>query len=157
MGPSPITASHKQTAEQKEYLRILDESVADIERELADNAPGWQLHVEKDGVTIHKKQVPGSPFLMAKGRGRVPCQPTCVLALMLDDTVKQKWDKMYRQGYKIAPINGTSDIFYAEYKPVLIISPRDFVSVRRVEIRDDYSVFVGGKSVEHPKCPEFPK
>ena len=54
-------------------------------------AGGWEKTDDSDGVTVFKREVPGSPFHGIRGSGLVDAPPATVALVLLDDARAPEW------------------------------------------------------------------
>jgi hypothetical protein len=152
--PPPIVPASPQHIE---YFRMIAQTQRDVLREALaapDGDSGWVSVVEKNGVTICKKSVPGNPLNMMRGACVIRRSPDSVLAMVTNKERKAEWDSLFRSARLVEELCPEYEIACDEYKAVWPTSPRDFCTVRGVARLADGTIIAAGKSVTHPRCPE---
>lgn len=120
----------------------------------ADPTAGWEQTGSSDGVTVFRREVPGSPFHGIKGTGMVDAPPATVALVLLDDARAPEWvDSLV----EARVVNVLSAEEYLEYNRVEMPWPvRDREFLTRVRMRVDAAtrqVEIRSEPADHPALP----
>jgi hypothetical protein len=89
---------------------------------------GWEQIADKDGVTVFRRSVPGSPLKSMKGIGTVDAPPSLVALVLLDDDRAPEWVDSLAES---RVVKVTSSYDYIEYNHIAMpafIRDREFVT-----------------------------
>ncbi|EQC32329.1 hypothetical protein SDRG_10076 [Saprolegnia diclina VS20] len=114
-------------------------------------AKQWTVHGERDGVAVSYK--PDGDLVAVRARGLLPFPAKDILSFVLAVYEKPAHDPLCVVAERVATLDAHTTIDYVAYKPVLLVSGRDFVTrVHSRELNDGSSVVVA-TSTTHPLCP----
>lgn len=97
-------------------------------------AADWQLVRQADGITVSRRDVPGSDIVAFRGEGRLDAPIAVAAAVIFDTTRAAEWAEDLKES-KI--VRWTGDDTYVEYDHVgtpFILKDRDFVSLVKVDV-----------------------
>jgi len=117
----------------------------------------WDLRVDRDGVRVWRRHVPGSPFDEIRGNAILQCPPAQVLALLrrADEETIREYNPMYDSGYDLQQLDANTKVSYGAVRAIFPFKPRD--TVTRVALRE-LPPPLGGtalllRAVSHPDMP----
>jgi hypothetical protein len=116
--------------------------------------PGWEKIGESDGVTVFKREVPGSPFHGIRGSGLVQAPPWKVALVLLDDARAPEWVDSLDAALVVNVISSRE---YIEYNHVAMpwpVSDREFLT--RVTMSHDAATGVSLIRSEPETQASFP-
>lgn len=116
----------------------------------------WEQVSQTDGITVYKREVPGSPLLAFKGEGEIDA-PLPLVATVIFDTSRAKEWVVDLESTKI--VRWVSDSEFIEYDhiktPPIIMKDRDFLSSVKMFVDKTAGVLTFHyKSVVDPAIPE---
>lgn len=117
--------------------------------------PGWEKIGDTDGVTVFKREVPGSPFHGIRGSGLVQAPPWKVALVLLDDARAPEWVDSLDAAMVV---NVVSPVEYIEYNHVSMpwpVSDREFLT--RVTLEHDAASGVSTIRSEPEQQAGFPQ
>lgn len=97
--------------------------------------PGWEKIGDKDGVTVFKREVPGSPFHGLRGSGLVRAPPSRVALVLLDDARAPEWVDSLDAAMVVNVISSSEYIEYNHVSMPWPVSDREFLT--RVTLEHD--------------------
>ena len=100
---------------------------------LASGAPDWTVLKTTDGITVSKRDVPGSPVVAFRGEGDVAASLELVSTVIFDTTRAKEWIADLKES-KI--VRWTADDEFIEYDHVgtpPVMMDRDFLSTVKLE------------------------
>ncbi|HUJ25876.1 MAG TPA: START domain-containing protein [Myxococcales bacterium] len=89
---------------------------------------GWEKTGDEAGVTVWRREVPGSKFLAVKGTGVVDAPPRTVALVLLDDDRAPEWVDSLAEARVVRIVSAAEYIEYNRAAMPLIVSDRDFVN-----------------------------
>jgi len=143
-----VVAEHKYTAVVKQTLQEIIAARDETEDD------GWVLSLEAEGMTIYRKDLPGSPITYIKGYGTFPVDAKQYLDILLDANRKVDYDSMYKDGKTLEQIDEKTSIVTQAFHAIWPTSARDFLLLQHWTTLPDGSLVSVGKSIEHPDYPE---
>ncbi|OQR85531.1 hypothetical protein ACHHYP_11739 [Achlya hypogyna] len=111
----------------------------------------WAPHGEREGVSVSSK--PEGPLLAVRAHGVLPFAAGAVVDFILAIEDKPKYDPLCLRAAHIERIDAQTTIDYCEYKPVLLVSGRDFLTLVHSRTLNDHSTVVVATSTTHAACP----
>lgn len=96
---------------------------------------GWEVMNRDDGIETFRREVPGSPVIALKGRGKIDAPAWKVAAVILGTKRAPEWVDSLEESRVIRMISPTSYIEYNHIGTPFIMKDRDFVS--QVDIKVD--------------------
>ena len=118
-------------------------------------APGkWELIKQKRGVTVYKKQIPGSKFLAVKGQTIMEQPIETIFGVLLDNTRRTEWVNRLKRSEIIEQVSPLEYVVYQEFKLPWPFKNRDFV-YRGLAQKDHESgaITLQMNSIEHKSAP----
>src|SRR5262245_10774003 len=118
-------------------------------------APAWEKIIEEEGITVWKRDVPGSSLVEFMARGAIETPMIRAAAVLRNSGREREWMESCIESRVLewtSPIDAT--IYNRTESPVFFVSDRDLVAQARTTI--DYekkSINIEFKSVEHPRAP----
>ncbi len=97
---------------------------------------GWDYLDEKEGVTIYRKQIEGSPLVAFGGDGMVDAPLIKVASVIYDSTRATEWVSDMKAS---RVVRWTGPLTYVEYDHIgtpIIMKDRDFVSDVKIQVKD---------------------
>ncbi|KDO19770.1 hypothetical protein SPRG_15104 [Saprolegnia parasitica CBS 223.65] len=114
-------------------------------------AKQWTVHGERDGVAVSYK--PDGDLVAVRAHGLLPFPAKDIMSFVLAVHDRPAHDPLCVIAERVATLDAHTTIDYVAYKPVLLVSGRDFVTrVHSRELNDGSSVIVA-TSTTHPLCP----
>lgn len=118
-------------------------------------APAWERISDKNGITIYRREVPGSDVIAFKGDGVVNAPLVRVASVMFDTARSTEWIDSLAEARVVRRI---SDLEYVEYDhfstPPIVMKDRDFVTANKVEYdRARRVLTIRLRSVTDPAAP----
>lgn len=109
---------------------------SDLVQDLTSGSEEWRLQIERQGVRVWRRAVPGSPYDEIRGNGLIKVPPKVVLALLkvADEEVVRQYNPLYGSGYDLQQIDGSTKVSYASVRAVFPFKPRD--TVTRIAFRE---------------------
>jgi hypothetical protein len=98
-------------------------------------ADGWEQIADKDGVTVFRKSVPGSPLKSMKGIGIVDAPVTTVALVLLDDARSHEWVDSLAECRVERMVNPHEYIEYNHIAMPAICRDREFITRVTLEAR----------------------
>lgn len=122
-------------------------------------APDWTLTGQEEGITVYKREVPGSPLMAFRGEGIVNASVERVAAVIFDTRRAPEWVVDLKESKLVKWVSKNEFIEYDHIKtPPIIMKDRDFVS--QVSLKIDpktKEMTFHYKSVSDPAVPESSK
>ena len=98
------------------------------------DSSSWVQIDQGDGLTIYKKEVPGSPILAFKGEGVIHAPISRVAGVLFDNTRAPEWVDSLAESRILKQISPTSHIEYNHVTTPFIIKDRDFVNLVQIHL-----------------------
>ncbi|OQS02307.1 hypothetical protein THRCLA_05311 [Thraustotheca clavata] len=133
-----------------EYATELETAVTTLLSTLG-NANAFTFHGEKNGVRVSSKA--DGNLLEVLGRGTLPFQAKTFVDFILDIDEKMSYDPLCLLAKHHVRFDANTTIDYCEYKPILMVSGRDFLTLVHSRELNDGSILIVVKSTTHPTCP----
>ncbi len=96
--------------------------------------PPWEKFDEQDGITVYRREVPGSPIVALRGEGIVNRPILRVTSVIIDTSRATEWIDSLAEARTLRKI---SDVEYTEWDHVetpFILKDREFVFVSKLEL-----------------------
>jgi hypothetical protein len=103
-------------------------SLADAPTAATSTEPGWERIGESDGVTVFKREVPGSPFHGIRGGGLVQAPPWKVALVLLDDARAPEWVDSLDAAMVVNVISSREYIEYNHVSMPWPVADREFLT-----------------------------
>jgi hypothetical protein len=136
-------------------------SDAPSDAQLAPKAPApsrtqWvQTDQTKDGITLYKREIPGSDVVAFRGEGTVDAPLALVASIIYDCSRGTEWIEDLKESRALRVENPLTFIEYDHVGTPFIMKDRDFVT--RVTTQPDvehHSLIIEYKSVDDPSAPK---
>lgn len=105
-------------------------------RESTSSGEGWTLCVERDGVRVWRRTVPGSSYDEIRGNGLIKAPPKAVLSLLRqgDEETIRTYNPMYDSGHDLEQLDANTKVSYGAVRAIFPFKPRD--TVTRIAFRE---------------------
>jgi hypothetical protein len=118
------------------------------------HADDWTLVGNDHGITVYRRDVPGSAVVALKGEGLIDAPVWKVASVLLDTKRAPEWVDSLKASAVVRRLTPTSYVEYNHLKLPLLIKDRDFVSEVQIDIRaTDRSVTLVYKPTDDPDAP----
>lgn len=114
---------------------------------------GQKVLIEKDGVTIVSKKVPGMDQAIIKAWGSVPGPAHAVYRALCELEERKQWDKNASDLTLIDNMDSNTSIYYSLLPGIFGMQPRDFVDMRHITVLPNGVHLTVFCEAEHPACP----
>src|SRR5258706_11956369 len=88
---------------------------------------GWEKIGEDDGITVYRREVPGSPVIAFKGEGIINASILRVASILVDTTRATEWIDSLVEERTIRRVSETEYIEYDHMGTPFVMKDRDFV------------------------------
>lgn len=137
------------------YTKFVKETIDEmLSAKNETESDGWILSLESEGMTIYRKDIPGTPITYIKGSGIFPVDAQAYLDILLDNNRKPEYDSMYKDGRVVEQVDERTTVVTQSFHAIWPTSARDFLLIQHWTKLPDGTLLSGGKSIEHPECPE---
>jgi len=92
-----------------------------------DRAASWEKIGEDDGITVYRREVPGSPVIAFKGEGIINASILRVASILVDTTRATEWIDSLVEERTIRRVSETEYIEYDHMGTPFVMKDRDFV------------------------------
>lgn len=117
-------------------------------------ADSWAKIDDSDGITIFRREVPGSDVIAFKGEGVVAAPLVRVASVIFDTSHAAEWIDSLVEARVIRRISDTDYVEYDHFGMPLVIKDRDFVTENRLEYdRARKAITISIHSVSDPAAP----
>ena len=131
----------------------------DMVVELTADSEDWKLQLEKKGVKVWRRSVPGCKNDEVRGNGLIKAPPAAVLELIkdADEEIIRQYNPMYDRGYDLEVLDANTKVSYGSVRAIFPFKPRD--TVTRVAFRDlpasaGAGTLVLQRAVKHASMPK---
>jgi len=97
-------------------------------------AGGWELVSVKDGITTHRREVPGSPVVAIRGEGIVDAPILRVASVIMDTRRESEWTDALVEVRRLRTFDKLHYVEYTHIGMPAVLSDREFVVETRVQI-----------------------
>ncbi len=98
-------------------------------------AEAWEKIADDEGITVSRREVPGSPVIAFKGVGVVNAPLARVVAVIVDTPRSTEWMDSTAEARVVRKVNPLEQIVYTHITtPPIVMKDRDFVTRARGEI-----------------------
>jgi hypothetical protein len=116
--------------------------------------PQWKEFNHKDGITVYKAKMPGTPIVAFKGKVLIDAPIKKVLWVLADREHRKDWVDRLDINQELEIISPTKRIIYQSFKMPLFISNRDMVyQTTLTKNKKNGSYILELESVNHKKSP----
>jgi START domain len=117
--------------------------------------PAWEKIGDDDGITVYRREIPGSPIIAFKGEGDVSASILRVASVLVDTSRATEWIDSLTEARVLKQISEDEYIEYDHVSTPFVLKDRDFVIDAKVEL-DPAQKRVALKihSVTDPLAPE---
>lgn len=117
----------------------------------------WTLSVEKKGILVHKREVPGSNLLEFRVRAQVNAPLLHILSVLQDLSSFKEWDPHYKDLKILERKKDTECIYYYAVKAPWPLQDRDFVAFSKITIDEkNRALRMNDRETTHPLAPLHP-
>ena len=121
----------------------------------ADAASGWETLRNQDGITVSRRDVPGSPFVALRGEGDVDAPLLTVGSVLVDVARDHEWIDDIVEAHVLRRVSETEYVVYSHLGTPPTMSDRDFVvDVRISADAPSRTIAVRMHSVDDPAAPK---
>jgi hypothetical protein len=99
-----------------------------------DQAVGWEKIGEDDGITVYRREVPGSPVIAFKGEGIIAASILRVASILVDTTRATEWVDSLVEARTLRKMSETEYIEYDHVGTPFVMKDRDFVIDCKLEL-----------------------
>jgi hypothetical protein len=92
-----------------------------------DRAANWEKIGEDDGITVYRREVPGSPVIAFKGEGVISASILRVASILVDTTRATEWIDSLVEERTLRRVSETEIIEYDHVGTPFVMKDRDFV------------------------------
>lgn len=117
-GPRVGEASAEGEDVESIYAFVADATSAD---------PSWKMKLNKNGVHVWRRQIPGSRVDEVRASGIIDASPEAVMELLCDHEadVIRSYNPLYDEGYDVCTIDVRTRLSYASVRAFFPLKPRD--------------------------------
>ena len=121
------------------------------------NASEWTLSIEKKGVVVHKREVPGSNLLEFRVRAQVNAPLLHILSVLQDLSSFKDWDPNFKELKILERKKDTECVYYYAVKAPWPLQDRDFVAYSKITIDEkNRALRMNDRETTHPLAPPHP-
>jgi len=115
----------------------------------------WSLSVQRDGVRVWRRTVPGSPYNEVRANGILQASPREVLALLRrsDEDSIRLYNPMYDSGRDLEQLDANTKVSYGAVRAIFPFKPRDTVTCVAFRELPDGVLALILNAVDHPAMP----
>lgn len=116
---------------------------------------GWEQISEGNGITVYRKEVPGSPVIAFKGHGILPVPMLKIITVLLDESRSTNWvDKLVDA--KLLSRKSKGDfVLYSHIGTPVVMKDREFITQNDVTVEPKTKTFtMTMRSVDPPNAPK---
>lgn len=129
-----------------------------LEVVLADDSSsakdGWEEYDRYQGITMYRREIPGSSVLAYKGSGDLAGSMAKLVTVILDTPRKREWMSRIREARVLRDISAEEKLEYVHVSVPWPLQDRDFVYTARLELdRVNKKATIHYKSIEDPGMP----
>jgi hypothetical protein len=114
----------------------------------------WEKMDESEGITVYRKDVPGTALHAFKGEGIVDAPMEKIIWVLGDNEHRTEWVDRLKKSIILEKKSDYDFVLYQHFGSPPTISDRDFVYRARATSKADGSAVLEIQSVEHPKAPK---
>jgi hypothetical protein len=117
--------------------------------------PAWEKIDDDDGITVYRREVPGSPIIAFKGEGVVNASILRVASVLIDTSRATEWIDSLAEARTLKQIGEDEYIEYDHVSTPFVLKDRDFVIDAKLEVDPaQKKVALMIHSVTDPQAPE---
>lgn len=116
-------------------------------------AAGWEKIGDKEGISVFKKEMPGTPLHAFRGTAIVNAPMEKVMWVLADNTHRAEWVDRLKKSVILERKSKYDFVVYQHFGSPPLVSDRDFVYRARAHSEKEGTVILDIASVEHPKAP----
>jgi hypothetical protein len=94
----------------------------------------WQKFGEEDGISVFRRDVPGSAIIALRGEGVVDAPILRVASVLLDTTRSPEWIDRLAELRVIRKLSDDEQIHWSHIKTPVVLKDRDFVFAIKLEL-----------------------
>jgi len=120
-----------------------------------DDGPAFEEIFQDEGITVWRREIPGTSLVEFRGRGVVKAPIVKIAAVIRDDTRKTEWMKNCVGAATVRYTKtGQAVVYNRTGSPVPLVSDRDIVLLTKVNVdAAKRAVVISFSQVEDPKMP----
>lgn len=150
---SSASATTTTASAPNPWAEVAQGAIADLLASIDPaNDSKWQYVDDNNNVKIYKQDVVGVQMPKVKGVGVIDWSASAILNLIWDLNRKKEYDKLFKSGRVVLPIDARTHIVYQEFERQWPTSPRDFLNLATFTIKDGCYI-IAARSVtlkDHP-------
>jgi len=121
----------------------------------AKKLPPWEKFDEEDGISVYRRDVPGSDIVALRGEGVVAAPILRVGSVLTDISRATEWIDSLEEAKLVRKISDTEYIKWDHIGTPFVLADRDFVFNVKLEFKaKEKQMIVRLKSVEDPAAPK---
>ena len=124
-------------------------------QDFAEEKPGpWEQIKKENGITVYRREIPGSSIVMFKGKGFAHSEMVYVLAVMSDVEKMPEWVESLKKTRVIEKKSETNMVIHNIIGAPWPLQDRDSVSRGRVFVdKNNKWIHIRARNIKHPKAP----
>jgi hypothetical protein len=116
--------------------------------------PAWTKIDETDGITVYRREVPGSDVIAFKGEGIVAAPLVRVASVVFDTSRATEWIDSLVEARVVRRISDVEYVEYDHFGTPFVMKDRDFVTSNRLEYDTaKKAITIRLRSVTDPAAP----
>jgi hypothetical protein len=117
--------------------------------------PAWEKIDDDDGITVYRREIPGSPIIAFKGEGVVNATILRVASVLIDTSRATEWIDSLAEARTLKQIGEDEYIEYDHVSTPFVLKDRDFVIDAKLDLDPSQKkVTLNIHSVTDPQAPE---
>jgi hypothetical protein len=96
-------------------------------------AQAWSKVADSDGITIYRREVPGSSVIAFKGEGVIPAPLVRTASVVFDTSRAPEWIDSLAEARVVRRISDMEYVEYDHFKTPFVMKDRDFVTLNRMD------------------------
>jgi hypothetical protein len=121
----------------------------------ADDPSVWQRTDESDGITVYRREVPGSPVIAFRGDGDIDAPIARVASILIDIERGPEWMDSLVDAHAVRRVSETEYVEYDHIGTPFVMVDRDLVYTAKLELLPESKQLVlRFHSVDDPLAPK---
>lgn len=117
--------------------------------------PPWEKFDEEDGISVYRREIPGSPIVALRGEGVVAAPILRVASVLVDSARAPEWIDSLEEVKILRTISDTERVEWNHFSTPIVLADRDFVFKSKLEIKPaSKQVLITSSSVNDPAAPK---
>lgn len=138
---------------------LLSLSLAALPRQLSadpkSKLPPWEKFDEEDGISVFRREIPGSPIVALRGEGLVSAPILRVASVLVDSARAPEWVDSLAEVKILRDVSDTERIEWNHFETPIVLADRDFVFKSKLEIKPaTKQILISSHSVQDPAAPK---